>query len=285
MPSSVLETVSIPINEIKPHPDNPRKGDVELIKESLEEHGQYRAVVVNKQTNEILAGTHTWLAAQELGWDRVLVHWVEVTPEGAKKLLLVDNRSNDVSGYFDEKLASILEEMMLAGQLKGSGWDAETVDNVLAEMDALPQVEGEPFLGDYAETAEETAARYKAPEDVQPLRQFVFLFPQAQGYTVEGQIKILQKAWGISAVRDVIAEALRQSVTILIPPIDWDEDIETVAAWSPEELKQTTEGRRVLDGNRWRVVDGKILFYAYVAKDPESTAQTTEGVEEQVEVQ
>ena len=54
------------IKSLRPYPDNPRISNLDLIKESLSEHGQYRPITVNKD-NTILAGNHTWEAMKELG--------------------------------------------------------------------------------------------------------------------------------------------------------------------------------------------------------------------------
>jgi hypothetical protein len=50
---------------------NVRQGDIGAISESLKAHGQYRPIVVDKRTNRILAGNHTWKAAKSLGWTQI----------------------------------------------------------------------------------------------------------------------------------------------------------------------------------------------------------------------
>ena len=46
------------ITELKLHPRNPRKGNVESIRESIEHNGWYGAVLVQKSTGYIIAGNH-----------------------------------------------------------------------------------------------------------------------------------------------------------------------------------------------------------------------------------
>ena len=231
MNTTVLETTRIGIDEIKPHPQNPRKGNLEVIKESLEEHGQYRAIVVNQRTNEILAGTHTWRAAQELGWDTVLVHLVDVTPEGARKLLLVDNRSNDLAEYDYEILAPLVEEMMLSGDLRGTGYDAEAVDDIQAGLDNL-EIDPE-FLGDYAESPEETASRYRAPGEVVPQRQFIVMIAETEAGEFEGYVNLLKRNWGVNEFRGVVREALRRCAAeytgAVVPEDSEDETVEATS--------------------------------------------------------
>ncbi len=51
-----LTHLAVPISSLRPHPRNPRRGDLEAVKDSLRHHGQYRPVVANCRTGEVLAG-------------------------------------------------------------------------------------------------------------------------------------------------------------------------------------------------------------------------------------
>lgn len=130
-PPGVVETITVPIGQLKPHRKNPRRGDVELIKESLRAHGQYRAIVARKATNEVLAGNHTLRAARELGWETILVHLVDVTPEQAKRILLVDNRANDQAGYDNDALAELLASLP---SLDATGWTQSSYDALVSRV-------------------------------------------------------------------------------------------------------------------------------------------------------
>src|SRR5215203_2749608 len=55
--SGRLDTQTVAIDDLTPFPGNPRRGSVVAIKESLEQNGQYRPIVVRRQTMEVLAGT------------------------------------------------------------------------------------------------------------------------------------------------------------------------------------------------------------------------------------
>ena len=61
-------------------------------------------------------------------------------------------------------------------------------------------------------TAEETAGRYKAPSEVQPMRQFVLMFSESEAAEIELHLKTLQKAWGVKGAREVVAEALKRAI-------------------------------------------------------------------------
>lgn len=130
----ITKTEMVPIESIKPYGKNPRQGNVSMIKESLEHNQQYRAIVVRRATKEILAGNHTWIAARELKWDKILVHWVDVDDDQARKIVLVDNKSNDAAGYDKQLLASLLQE---ADDLIGTGYTQAEIDKML-DQDTPP---------------------------------------------------------------------------------------------------------------------------------------------------
>lgn len=124
-----VETLTVPINSVEPHPRNPRQGDTGAICESLSVNGQFRPIVVNKRDNTILAGNHTWFAARALGWSEIAVTWVDVDEATAWRILLIDNRASDVGAYDAEALRVLLEE---APTLEGTGFTFEDLDDLLA---------------------------------------------------------------------------------------------------------------------------------------------------------
>lgn len=129
-----------PISQLRFYPGNARRGDIDLIAESLERLGQYKPVVVNtggkepELANTILAGNHTVMAAQRLGWDSVDVHLVDLDADTAKRVVIVDNRSNDVSTYDAEELVNLLTELP---DLEATGFDRDELDAMLEALDTL----------------------------------------------------------------------------------------------------------------------------------------------------
>lgn len=121
----------VPVAELRPYPGNPRQGDVEAIKRSLAANGQYRPVVVNRRTSEVLAGNHTLLAARELGWEQIAASYVDVDEDGARRIVLADNRTNDLAGYDDEALVELLQALP---DLEGTGYDEEALGALLEEL-------------------------------------------------------------------------------------------------------------------------------------------------------
>jgi len=126
-----LETETVAIDEIMPHPKNVRQGDVGAISESLKTHGQYRAIVVQRSTGRILAGNHTWKAAKALGWKQISVHFIDCDDEQAMRILLADNRANDLASYDDSSLLAVLQELATtAASLEGTLYSTDDIDDI-----------------------------------------------------------------------------------------------------------------------------------------------------------
>lgn len=127
-----------PINQLRFFPGNARRGDIDTIAESLGRLGQYKPVVVNKGTHApeladtILAGNHTTMAAQRLGWDEVNVHWVDVDADTAKRIVLVDNASSDKATYDVEELVNLATELP---DLDATGFTRDEIDKMLEALD------------------------------------------------------------------------------------------------------------------------------------------------------
>jgi DNA modification methylase len=128
----VIGADQVPIADLRPYERNPRRGHVETIKGSLEAHGQYRPIVVNKRDNVVLAGNHTLLAAEQLGWEEIAVTFVDVDDEQARRILLVDNRTNDLAGYDTDVLVGLLEEL---DGLDGTGYEQDDLEALLDELE------------------------------------------------------------------------------------------------------------------------------------------------------
>ena len=128
-------TEVIPIRHGRPHPRNPREGDVGAISESLKTLGQYRPIIVNKTDSTILIGNHTWHAAYALGWEEIAVTWIEVDEEQAIRILLSDNKTADLATYDDEELQILLASLT---EFSGTGFDGDDVDSILRGSEGTP---------------------------------------------------------------------------------------------------------------------------------------------------
>ena len=137
IPESLLP-LAVPVGDLVPYGKNPRRGDVALIRRSLERDGQYRPIVARKGSGEILAGNHTYAAAVELGWSHIAVGWVECDDAKARRIVLNDNATADAASYDDRELLELLEEANADGGLDGTGFVVDELDAMRAGFGGAP---------------------------------------------------------------------------------------------------------------------------------------------------
>lgn len=130
-----LVKLAKPIDSVQPHPRNVRQGDVGAIATSLNLNGQYRPIVVHKTSNNILAGNHTYKAAVSLGWTHIAITYVDCTDEQALKILLADNKANDLASYDDSALADLLKDLVGGPGLDGTLYELSDLDDLIAMLE------------------------------------------------------------------------------------------------------------------------------------------------------
>lgn len=130
-----LVRLAKPIESVQPHPRNVRQGDVGAIATSLEINGQYRPIVVHKTSNNILAGNHTYKAAVSLGWTQIAITYVDCTDDQALKILLADNKANDLASYDDSALADLLKDLVGGPGLDGTLYELSDLDDLIALLE------------------------------------------------------------------------------------------------------------------------------------------------------
>ena len=130
-----ISHLAVSISDLSTHPRNIRHGDIGAICTSLAAHGQYRPIVVQRSTGYILAGNHTYQAARSLGWSDIAVTHVECDDEQALRILLVDNRANDLATYDDSALSDLLKELAATELgLDGTLFDGDALDDLIKDI-------------------------------------------------------------------------------------------------------------------------------------------------------
>lgn len=125
------EITMVPVECLHIHPENPRRGDLRVIQESIRANGFYGALVVQRSSGRILAGNHRFQAALAEGFQQFPVLYVDVDDALARRILLADNRTNDLAEYDEQELAKLLTEVKEnSGNLHGTGY-------TIADLDAL----------------------------------------------------------------------------------------------------------------------------------------------------
>jgi site-specific DNA-methyltransferase (adenine-specific) len=154
MTVNFVEQREISVDDLKPHPDNPNRGSVEDLAESLSQFGQFRSIV-GRPDGTILAGHHLVQAAKRIGMKTVRVDIIDVDDTVARKIMLADNRLADLGlGPNLDLLLKNLEE--LGNDIAGTGFDEDYI-RMLEEA-----VSGPPDIDDLVEETDETESK---PED------------------------------------------------------------------------------------------------------------------------
>jgi DNA modification methylase len=191
-------TMAVPLEDLTPFPGNARRGNVDLILDSLRTNGQYKPLVVRRQgdTMTVLTGNHTLLAMLrheendrdgcpdwELANNRpcqlcvdveaddpaALSHVIECDDATAARINLVDNRAADVGTYDEEALAAIVAS--LDGDLVGTGFgiseaemfEAGLLDSPTAADDVASEQGAESAGDEVPEARPSLADRFLIP--------------------------------------------------------------------------------------------------------------------------
>ena len=163
-----LQIVWEDIDSIKPHPENPRRGDIEVIRESIRANGLYAPIYVRSQTKRIIAHRHVWEACKLEGLAQVPVVWLDVNVEQARRIMLADNGTSDVATNDDAALLAVLSKLADTREgLFGSGY----TDDAMSVLRA--RVEGEQVIA-ASSLAGQVPPRY-VPDGEQPQAHVVML--------------------------------------------------------------------------------------------------------------
>lgn len=137
----------VPVGSIQPHPDNPNKGDVEAIQESIRANDFYGACVVQASSGRILAGEHRWRAAKAEGLTLIPVIYRDCDDHTALRVMLVDNETAR-HGEVDPEVVSTLLDTLET--LEGTGFQADWLE----QLDQEREQEQEKLVEDEQEKAE-----------------------------------------------------------------------------------------------------------------------------------
>lgn len=124
----------VPLAQVHPHPDNARDHTrtQALVDESIDQHGVYKPLVVQRSTGHVLSGNGLLDRMKERGITEAWVWWADVDDAQAQAILLVDNASSDGSGYDDPRLARLLTQVRARQGLVGTGYTEGQVEDLLA---------------------------------------------------------------------------------------------------------------------------------------------------------
>jgi hypothetical protein len=117
-----LSGLLTPVEGLTPHPRNYNNGDIDAIAESIEVNGMYRPVFVQRSTNHIIAGNHTYAACLQLGATQIPVVFLDVDDTTAVRIMIADNRTAALAQPDNALLVELLDELATADTLHGTGY-------------------------------------------------------------------------------------------------------------------------------------------------------------------
>jgi hypothetical protein len=186
---------------------------VTAIAQSIQKNGFYGAVIVQKSTGHILAGNHRVQAAASIGITEVPVLYVDVDDDQAMRILLADNRTNDIAGYDDQALLDLLQAVP---ELEGTAFTGDDIDDLVHQLDQVPETPAEDFQGSFAENEEEYKSWSDPIENSTVMKEVVLLLPQAEHPDFVAVIKALEPLHGTSGVvgtvRAVVEDAYKTAL-------------------------------------------------------------------------
>lgn len=115
-PKAIGQVLRVPIREIMPNPDQPRKNfdkpALEELARSIAANGLLQPITVSRTENgwQLVAGHRRLMACELLGWQTIPAIEVVVTSENSAVLALIENIHRSGLNYFEE--ASAIESLM-----------------------------------------------------------------------------------------------------------------------------------------------------------------------------
>lgn len=135
----------IPIASLREHPENYNRGDVGAISESMDEHGFYGAVLVQRSSGRILAGNHRYRTARDKGATTLPGFWLDCDDDEARRLLAVDNRTTHLATFDEAALIALLKQAQDSPRgLAGTGYDQGALAMLIRHQASITAHPGNP---------------------------------------------------------------------------------------------------------------------------------------------
>ena len=206
-----LEPLLVPIDSVKPHPNNLRKHNLDALMAAIDAYGIMSPIVVQASTMFICKGNGTWTAAKRLGAEQIPASVVEMDDATAWKYLLDDNHTSDLASYDKELLAKALTELADGGQLQGTLWTLDDLETLQAETGQIVINEPE-FAGDYAldpQTMEQRRARV-TQNTGSKMRQTSVILTVKQHEQFMKDVAVCRAEYGTNGVINTVVEAIHR---------------------------------------------------------------------------
>lgn len=157
----VLTPELVPTDKIEPHPQNPRRGDLDIIGASLTAHNLYQPIRVQRSTGYIVAGNHTYKALLDKGAERVPVIYLDLTDTQALEVMADDNHAADFGTYDDAALLALLQQPDVNPVTYSGDTEILAVLARRAEAEAVFSVGAEDMVDEYKGVCDDPNTEYE----------------------------------------------------------------------------------------------------------------------------
>ncbi len=162
---------SVDISKITPYYNNPRENGnaVKPVMESIRRYGFIKPILCDKE-GVIIAGHTRYMAAFQMGCEKVPVIYSDMSEEQAKQFRIADNKFSEKSEYDEQALADELKALSIPTDMQPFffedinsllGFDFEGITSALDYRQ-----EGEEDYGDSAPFEEEDEYEEESDEDL-----------------------------------------------------------------------------------------------------------------------
>jgi len=209
-------------------PDNSKAHDIYLLRLSYKHNGFVNPVIKDENSGRLVAGHGRIEALKQMrdegeappagiqlgadqSWAVPVVRGVSfVDEEHARAYVVADNQITIKGGWDTAKFKEQLSAIEAAGLLDAAGSTIDDLEDLLATLGEVPEVEDVDFKGGYAESPEEQASRAAIVH--QPHREVVMLFLEGEHTLFAAQVQALKKAWELETLKAVVNRAFNEAI-------------------------------------------------------------------------
>jgi DNA modification methylase len=144
-----LAAMAVPIDAVKPYPGNPRRGDIDAIRKSLRRFGQQKPILVQAETDLIVAGNQVWEAMKAEGATEIAITRTSLSETEARAFLVADNQMSALGKNDTHALMEWLGDLAARSAIDDAlGFPREQISRFLSSLSYDPDNTPDPPAAD-----------------------------------------------------------------------------------------------------------------------------------------
>lgn len=137
--SDPLRRFAVPTDSLIQDPRNARvhpDRNIHAIRQSLQQFGQQRPIILHADGHTVIAGNGTLIAARLLGWTHIAATPSALDGGAARAFGLADNRTAESAEWDVELISDILGDLQAENfPLDSLGWSAPEIDALMSSLE------------------------------------------------------------------------------------------------------------------------------------------------------